>query len=260
MFLLMQAEAGQPRRYGVRVPLGPLPPSHKITTITASTHNAPFPTSLSSTPRSPKSFDILPSPPFEHFVHPSTALSLAALAEAKAPLISFHLATFADAFAIGFTAPHGVFDATGMGMVLKALECALSGRCEWEVPPVQEVNPLEASAAEFVAEHPVAAEASGWRKAVSGVAGAIRLGGHMLWDKVWFGVEEKGVFIGEELMRGGYRGCQGRCEEARLPRGVRQLGRRGHNVVHTGKRGAHELSPRNRGLKLTSLRPGCLRG
>ena len=200
--MLAQAEPGQPRRYGIRVPLGPLPPSHKTTTITCSNHNIPFPTPLASTPVAPCTFSLLPSPPFEHFVHPSTPLSLAALAKAQAPLVSLHVTTFTDAFAIGCTVPHGVFDATGMGMILKALECELSGQGEWSAPPVREANALEAGAGQFLAEHPVATQAGGWRKAASGLAGGLRLGGKMVWDKLWFGVEEKGVYMGDALLEG----------------------------------------------------------
>lgn len=128
--------------YGVLAPLGPLPPSYK-----------PFDFSLVSTPDKQSSFAHLPSltPASGHLIPlPSISLiksstvpsSAAEYAKTQHPITAWQVSVFSNATIVSLSTPHAVFDAHGLGIVLKALEAELHGR-SWEVPPLNAENQLE---------------------------------------------------------------------------------------------------------------------
>ncbi|KAJ7628440.1 hypothetical protein FB45DRAFT_1028532 [Roridomyces roridus] len=87
---------------------------------------------------------VSPLPPLSLSVPPAMPTSARDFAKTQHPLISIHITTLEDSSHsfVGFTVPHGVFDATGTGFVHRALEAQLHGR-EWE-PPVYPyaLNPI----------------------------------------------------------------------------------------------------------------------
>ncbi|BGP40653.1 hypothetical protein JCM10449v2_004615 [Rhodotorula kratochvilovae] len=76
-----------------------------------------------------------------HFRHPKTPHTLKQHAKDCHPLLSIHVTRFADAVALGVSAPHGVFDGTGLAQVLKGIGAGLRGE-EWTPPPLHERNPV----------------------------------------------------------------------------------------------------------------------
>lgn len=50
-------------------------------------------------------------------------------------MLAIHCTVLRDAVCVGISLPHGVFDATGMGFVVQALDAELAGRA-WDVPAV----------------------------------------------------------------------------------------------------------------------------
>jgi len=128
-------EEGYPKRFGVRIPLGPLPASYKVVHITETHHSVPFPTALGSNPYQPGVAFVLPEPSVTLFCDPATPRSLAAFHEANEALISIRLSTYSDCVSVGVTAPHGVFDGKGICLVLKAIQAELHGE-EWVAPPL----------------------------------------------------------------------------------------------------------------------------
>lgn len=162
-----------------------------------------MPSALRSTAYNPSTFFLISAPPKQHFVHPSTYVSMSALAAHSAPLLALHLSTFADAFAIGLSVPHGLFDGTGIKLVLRALQAELAGQ-NWDPPAVSGTNPVTEAVAELLAAHPApegreTVPPHGWMDRWPGVGVGTWIGWRMRWGK-WCGVEEKGVFIGDELL------------------------------------------------------------
>ncbi|GAA6052191.1 hypothetical protein JCM3770_000788 [Rhodotorula araucariae] len=76
-----------------------------------------------------------------HFRHPQTPHTLKAHAKGRHPLLSMHVTRFGDAVALGVSAPHGVFDGTGLAQVLKGISAGLCGG-EWAPPPLHAHNPV----------------------------------------------------------------------------------------------------------------------
>jgi len=62
-------------------------------------------------------------------------MTLAEYVARNAPILSIHISTLDNCICVGVTVPHGVFDAVGLGLVLKALDCELKG-LEWTPPPL----------------------------------------------------------------------------------------------------------------------------
>lgn len=107
----------------------PASASHTLTTSTTSELQL----EVLAAPPGPTSARILARPPLDLFRRPSTPLSCMLYAESKSPLLEVHITTVPDGLCIGLTLPHGVFDATGMGHVVHALDAELAGR-PWSPP------------------------------------------------------------------------------------------------------------------------------
>ncbi|KAM0752378.1 hypothetical protein T439DRAFT_379444 [Meredithblackwellia eburnea MCA 4105] len=84
---------------------------------------------------SEKNAGVLDRPPLSLFRPANSSASMAEFAKAGAPILRVHVTEMNDAIWVGVTLPHGVFDATGMGMVIKALDAELKGEA-WESPPL----------------------------------------------------------------------------------------------------------------------------
>lgn len=127
----------------IRVPLGDLPNDYKTHLWTTAQSTAPIGVPLVHVSR--KTATTIQRPPLSAFRHPSFVGSLSGLAKGNLPILSIHVATFADCTCVGINAPHGVFDATGLGQIVHALDAELNGR-SWEppsLPPSKDgVNPF----------------------------------------------------------------------------------------------------------------------
>lgn len=197
---LLQRPTGKGSSYGVRVPLGPLPANYPIAAITQSRHSEPFPSALASSTYNPRRFQILPPPPKPLFTHPDAVFTMPALAAQKAPLLALHVSTSPDAFAIGLQAPHGLFDGTAIGVILRAVQAELVGD-EWVGPPVGDLNPFDAAVGRLLAREGASKARRGWGEWAAGVWVVLGLVAGLV-ASWWKGVEGKGAFIGDELVEG----------------------------------------------------------
>ncbi|KPV77849.1 uncharacterized protein RHOBADRAFT_51652 [Rhodotorula graminis WP1] len=77
-----------------------------------------------------------------HFRHAETPTTMQQHAKKKHPLLSVHIVRFVDAVSLGISAPHGLFDGTGLAHVLAGITAGLRDDVEWVAPPVHESNPL----------------------------------------------------------------------------------------------------------------------
>jgi hypothetical protein len=186
--------------WAIRVPLGPLPPSYKThnftTSISTSPLNVPSPTLTAS------SATVLHRPSLTPFVSPSTLSSNADFAKRQEPIIAIHVSVLSDCTCIGLSFPHGVFDATGMGEVIHALDAELNGK-EWTAPALEEVNLV----AKAFKEHegmetdeselpPVLRDlaAGTWREMA-------RLFSSFAYEYFWHRAKTCSVFLGEEVVK-----------------------------------------------------------
>ncbi|KAF9063001.1 hypothetical protein BDP27DRAFT_1300017 [Rhodocollybia butyracea] len=81
----------------------------------------------------------LEKPPVKYFRHSATLNSLTDYASKKAPILSLHVSLMANCVCIGMTLPHGVFDATGMGQVVTAINSCLN-HIPWTPPKFSTSN------------------------------------------------------------------------------------------------------------------------
>ncbi|KAG6820002.1 hypothetical protein H0H93_006621 [Arthromyces matolae] len=98
-------------------------------------------------------------PPCEYFRDPSIPYSLQGYCLSDTPFISIHVTELANCTCIGFTFPHFVLDAQGMGHFLYALNAELHGR-PWDIPTISKTNVFQTILDNLEASAPVAEESS----------------------------------------------------------------------------------------------------
>ncbi|KAK4698477.1 hypothetical protein P7C70_g7797, partial [Phenoliferia sp. Uapishka_3] len=128
-------------KWAIRAPSSPtLPDDYQLYNFTSVQSDKAAPISLPSlTPTSARRFE---NPSVKHFRSPQTPTTIGQHAKRQAPLLSLHVSTWSNCQAVGITVPHGVFDAVGLGLVIRALDAELTGE-NWEVPELSESNLLE---------------------------------------------------------------------------------------------------------------------
>jgi hypothetical protein len=138
------------------------------------------------------------------------------------PLVNMHIAQYSDAAIVEILVPHSVFDGPGMGLIIHAIDAELKGEA-WDIPPLNEVNPLEkrleeVKEMEFSKEEkektsflyvsspsfsPLPTDESVSRTGWSGmwpISNLLRLVAGALYELIWHKAEEGCVFVGEELL------------------------------------------------------------
>ncbi|KAJ3875514.1 MAG: hypothetical protein NXY57DRAFT_514286 [Lentinula lateritia] len=121
------------KSFQVRVPVsGSLPKDYALVKFTTSKLPS---TKLPITPFDDSSATFLERPPVKLFRHSSTLNSLSDYASKKAPILSLHVSLMANCACVGMTLPHGIFDATGMGQVVQALNSCLNN-LPWTPPKI----------------------------------------------------------------------------------------------------------------------------
>ncbi|KAF9067141.1 hypothetical protein BDP27DRAFT_1329344 [Rhodocollybia butyracea] len=133
----------QSQKYQLRVPLAEsLPKDYTLVKFTTSKVLGTTLHITSIDPESDTEAKILEKPPLNYFHHPTTVSALREYASKKTPIISVHVTETENCACVGITLPHGVFDGTGMGMVVKAFNCCLNN-LPWTPPRLPVVNPNE---------------------------------------------------------------------------------------------------------------------
>ncbi|BGP16779.1 hypothetical protein JCM10213v2_004782 [Rhodosporidiobolus nylandii] len=152
---------------------------------------------LSSTPTG-----FLPAPKLGLFRPQIAPKNLADRDKSLTPLLHLHTTVFSDALAVGVNLPHGVFDGTGCGKVLKALDAELHGR-DLEPAPVFAVNPLDATLVNLRAAEPLMPPGyhapflhewcgSAW------IPNLLRFLSSLAWEKLWWKSEQAWVLLRDE--------------------------------------------------------------
>ncbi|GAA5994318.1 hypothetical protein JCM11641_001815 [Rhodosporidiobolus odoratus] len=131
--------------------------------------------------------------------------SLAAYAKSACPITTWHVATLRDATIVGLSVPHGCFDATGLGLVVKALDAELHGR-DWVVPPLNAGNQLEKRLAEVQKMYFTTEEKASTPPPMIGWTGAwplsnvVKLLANGAFESLWHKAQDGCVFVGKDLL------------------------------------------------------------
>ncbi|KAF9033508.1 hypothetical protein BDP27DRAFT_1348479 [Rhodocollybia butyracea] len=82
---------------------------------------------------------VLERPPLKYFRAHDTPSSLSAYATKRLPLMAIHVSLMQNCTCVGISFPHGVLDATGMGMAIRGVNAALNN-LEWTPPMLHPSN------------------------------------------------------------------------------------------------------------------------
>lgn len=138
--------------YQIRVPVSEsLPKDYELIKFTTSPLLF---TKLPITSVDENSAQFLEKPPVKYFRHSTTLNSLNDYASKQTPILSIHVSLMANCACVGITLPHGVFDATGMGQVVKALNCSLN-HIPWTPPKLSTSNILAEELERLTVSEPV---------------------------------------------------------------------------------------------------------
>ncbi|KAI5475787.1 hypothetical protein MNV49_000838 [Pseudohyphozyma bogoriensis] len=180
-------EEGGAKLWAIRVPLGELGPNYSTCTFTTASSEEVYDDLVDL-----HSSVVVPTAPIHLYRVPSTPNSNAEYLATQAPLLSVHVHKFTNASCIGVTVPHGVFDATGLGEILKGLSAKLHDSY-WNPPtlPSGDTNPAQSA----IEASPSDAEVT-WSTAFVEATTI----GRALWDatwarEVWYGLEDKCMFL-----------------------------------------------------------------
>ncbi|KAG6835809.1 hypothetical protein H0H93_014460 [Arthromyces matolae] len=154
------------------------------------------------------SAQVVTRPPLNLFRAASTPSSLRSYATSKAPIISLCVTELLNCTCIGFSVPHGVLDAAGMGHFIRGLDAELHGR-PWDAPflsatnVVQEaLDALEAAPPMYDDIHKETAAFSALRRTLQPVSFANILGilRNVAHEHIWHGAETRTVYFGEKTV------------------------------------------------------------
>ncbi|GAA5973844.1 hypothetical protein JCM11641_003189 [Rhodosporidiobolus odoratus] len=156
-------------------------------------------------PISARSSGCLPEPNLSFF-RPSEAPNTLYDHEKRClPLLHVHITLFPDVYAVGISLSHGIFDSTGIGLVIKALNAELHGLA-WEAPPLFSDNPLLRTLDNIARDKQIEAKVDSslpilldWRPA-SSVGALFRFFTALVWEKLWGRFEQRYLFIRQELI------------------------------------------------------------
>ncbi|GAA6032385.1 hypothetical protein JCM8097_008148 [Rhodosporidiobolus ruineniae] len=135
--------------WAIDVPDEP-PTDRKLYDLTTATTPKPYHVVAGASsplpPLSSASSGYLPNPLPSLFRSPTSPITNTDYAKKRLPLLHVHVTVLADAFAVGVSVPHGLFDGGGTGLVVRALDAELHGRpWPFEIPPLfslVEGNPM----------------------------------------------------------------------------------------------------------------------
>ncbi|GAA5852563.1 hypothetical protein JCM9279_005513 [Rhodotorula babjevae] len=189
--------------FAVRAPTGTLPERSLVFEVAdKSLETSPF---AELAPLSPTQGHLVPVPSISLVKAGHTPSSLAEYVKTQWPITSWLVTVFADVTVVGLSVPHGVFDATGLALVTKALDAELHGRA-WDVPPLDEENQLERRLAEVEQLKFSQAEKSTTPPPMVGWSGAwppqnvARLLADGAYERTWHKAEDGCLFVGKELL------------------------------------------------------------
>ncbi|KAG6834491.1 hypothetical protein H0H93_009339, partial [Arthromyces matolae] len=129
-------------------------------------------------------------------------------ATSKAPIISIHITELLNCTCIGFSFPHGVLDAVGIGHFIHGLDDELHGRT-WDAPAISTSNivrealdNLEAAPTIYDDIHKESAAFSSFRRSLKpdSWANKLTLAAKITSEHIRHGIETKTVHLGEKAI------------------------------------------------------------
>ncbi|KAG5650795.1 hypothetical protein H0H81_011017 [Sphagnurus paluster] len=151
------------------------------------------------------STEILACPSLIFFRHPSTPNNPSSYASSNAPLLSIHITELANCTCVGISFPHVLFDAFGLGKIIRALHAELHGT-PWSPPPFSEKGIMSETLNELSkdvldsAEPPAALADLQQGVASIGVRSLISLSVSLTYEHFWQKLENKAVYLGEKVV------------------------------------------------------------
>ncbi|KAG6849168.1 hypothetical protein H0H93_010845 [Arthromyces matolae] len=151
---------------------------------------------------------VVTRPPLSLFRASSTPSDLQSYATSKAPIISIHITELLNCTCIGFSFPHGVLDAVGIGHFIHGLDDELNGRT-WDAPAISTTNivrealdTLEAAPTIYDDIHKETAAFSSFRRSLKPAfwANKLTLAPKIISEHIRHGIETKTVHLGEKAM------------------------------------------------------------
>lgn len=127
-------------------------------------------------------------------------------AKGNLPLLALHVTTFLEErHCVGITFPHGVFDASGMGMILRYLNAELNG-IEWDPPILMNVDKNDLTAAIDVLKATKLSDTIDslpvWRDFVKyNWWTGLKLDFAYWVQKSWFCTQQKSVYLDDEVVK-----------------------------------------------------------
>ncbi|KAG6816585.1 hypothetical protein H0H87_004886 [Tephrocybe sp. NHM501043] len=152
------------------------------------------------------SVEFVKRPPREVFCYPSTHHSLQSISSTNAPILSIHVTEFTNCTCVGISLPHGIFDAFGIGQVVRGLDAEMQGK-PWDVPVLRETNILEETMHELEISTPLPSEEPHILTRIRRVYVAptiknlLAFGVRTLYEFFWHKVEMKSIYFGEAVVR-----------------------------------------------------------
>jgi len=154
-------------------------------------------TSPPLSPTSPCTFQ--PQPKIDFFRQGALPSTFQGYADADVSLLAVHVTTFVDAVAVGLSAPHGLFDATGLGYAVRALNAELRGE-PWRAPALSIDNALDPAIKTLprTSSSKPLVGLPGWVSATS--AAVVKFLANYAVEKVWYQDEKKYLFLNERVV------------------------------------------------------------
>ncbi|KAG6819200.1 hypothetical protein H0H93_014405 [Arthromyces matolae] len=154
------------------------------------------------------SAQVITRPPLNLFRAPSIPSDLQSYATSKTPIISIHITELLNCTCIGFSFPHGVLDAVGIGHFIHGLDAELNGR-PWDAPAISSTNivqevldTLEAAPPMYDDIHRETAAFSALKRSMEHASFLNKLAmlRHVAYEHIWHGVETRTVYLGEKVV------------------------------------------------------------
>ncbi|KAG6809471.1 hypothetical protein H0H92_016113 [Tricholoma furcatifolium] len=178
-------------------------------------HRLTFTTSKLDTPLDSGAFpsldptlaEIIVRPSLQYFRHSSVPNSVEAFASSKAPFLSIHVSELTSCACLGISVPHSIFDAFGLGQIIRGLDAELKGT-RWEVPQSFEINIVQKALDELAATHPHSTQAPQANAMIavqrdvvpSSIKNAISCRIAVAYEYFWKKTETKAVYMADAVV------------------------------------------------------------
>lgn len=173
--------------------------------IKFTTQKLAVPLDSAITPLEKTSVEVIPRPSIKFFRCSSTPSSLKSFASSNAPIISIHVTELTNCVCVGVSVPHGVFDAFGIGQIIRALDAEMNGKA-WAPPALSETNIMQETLKDLLDSPPLyTAEPIALSRVRENHVGIntkniLRFVIGIAYEYLWKQIEVKAVYLGEKVV------------------------------------------------------------